>query len=393
MQTSNQKAVVVAYGRSAVAKSGKKGALRQMHPVTIGGLTLKGVLEKLPQLPVSEIEDVIVGCAIPERKQGYNMARLVAARAGLPDTACGMTVNRFCSSGLQTIALAAAQIECGMADVLVAGGVESMTACPVNVDISDTFDPDLVASRKEEYMPMGLTAENVAVRFGVTRREMEEMAVESHRRAAAAQDAGKFRDEIIPLPGVDVEGAPICFDQDQGIRRDTNLETLAGMKPCFKENGLVTAATSSQTSDAAAFVVLMSQAKAKELGIRPIATMEHFAVAGCAPDYMGLGPIYAVPKVLKRAGLTVADLDVVELNEAFAAQAIPCIKELGLDPERTNPNGGAMALGHPQGATGAFLTCKLLSELRRRNGAYGMVTMCIGGGMGAAGIYKMWDKQ
>lgn len=393
MQTSNQKAVVVAYGRSAVAKSGKKGALRQMHPVTIGGLTLKGVLEKLPQLPASEIEDVIVGCAIPERKQGYNMARLVAARAGLPDTVCGMTVNRFCSSGLQTIALAAAQIECGMADVLVAGGVESMTSCPVNVDISDTFDPDLVASRKEEYMPMGLTAENVAARFGVTRREMEEMAVESHRRAAAAQDAGKFRDEIIPLPGVDIEGAPICFDQDQGIRRDTNLETLAGMKPCFKENGLVTAATSSQTSDAAAFVVLMSQNKAKELGIRPIATLEQFAVAGCAPDYMGLGPIYAVPKVLKRAGLTVADLDVVELNEAFAAQAIPCMKELGLDPERTNPNGGAMALGHPQGATGAFLTCKLLSELRRRKGTYGMVTMCIGGGMGAAGIYKMWDEE
>ena len=393
MQTSNQKAVVVAYGRSAVAKSGKKGALRQMHPVTIGGLTLKGMLEKLPQLPASEIEDVIVGCAIPERKQGYNMARLVAARAGLPDTVCGMTVNRFCSSGLQTIALAAAQIECGMADVLVAGGVESMTSCPVNVDISDTFDPDLVASRKEEYMPMGLTAENVAARFGVTRREMEEMAVESHRRAAAAQDAGKFRDEIIPLPGVDIEGAPICFDQDQGIRRDTNLETLAGMKPCFKENGLVTAATSSQTSDAAAFVVLMSQNKAKELGIRPIATLEQFAVAGCAPDYMGLGPIYAVPKVLKRAGLTVADLDVVELNEAFAAQAIPCMKELGLDPEWTNPNGGAMALGHPQGATGAFLTCKLLSELRRRNGTYGMVTMCIGGGMGAAGIYKMWDEE
>ena len=240
---------------------------------------------------------------------------------------------------------------------------------------------------------MGLTAENVAARFGVTRREMEEMAVESHRRAAAAQDAGKFRDEIIPLPGVDIEGVPICFDQDQGIRRDTNPETLAGMKPCFKENGLVTAATSSQTSDAAAFVVLMSQNKAKELGIRPIATLEQFAVAGCAPDYMGLGPIYAVPKVLKRAGLTVADLDVVELNEAFAAQAIPCMKELGLDPERTNPNGGAMALGHPQGATGAFLTCKLLSELRRRKGTYGMVTMCIGGGMGAAGIYKMWDEE
>lgn len=389
MMEQHRQAVVVAYGRSAVAKSGKKGALRNMHPVTLGGLTLKGVLAKLPQLEPGQVEDLIVGCAIPERKQGYNMARLVAARAGLPDSVCGMTINRFCSSGLQAIALAAGQIACGVADIIVAGGIESMTACPVNLDISDTFDPELLSMREEEYIPMGLTAENVATRYGVSRREMDEMAVESHRRAAAAQDAGLFDEEIVPLPGVDAEGNTIVFDKDQGIRRDTTLEKLAGLKPCFREGGVVTAATSSQTSDAAAFVVLMTREKAEELGVKPIAVLESFAVAGCAPDYMGLGPIYAAPKALKKAGLTVADLDVVELNEAFAAQAIPCIKELGLDPAKTNPNGGAMALGHPQGATGAFLTCKLLSQLRRTGGRYGMVTMCIGGGMGAAGIYRM----
>lgn len=389
MMEQHRQAVVVAYGRSAVAKSGKKGALRNMHPVTLGGLTLEGVLAKLPQLEPGQVEDLIVGCAIPERKQGYNMARLVAARAGLPDSVCGMTVNRFCSSGLQAIALAAGQIACGVADIIVAGGIESMTACPVNLDISDTFDPELLSMREEEYIPMGLTAENVAARYGVSRREMDEMAVESHRRAAAAQDAGLFDEEIVPLPGVDAEGNTIVFDKDQGIRRDTTLEKLAGLKPCFREGGVVTAATSSQTSDAAAFVVLMTREKAEELGVKPIAVLESFAVAGCAPDYMGLGPIYAAPKALKKAGLTVADLDVVELNEAFAAQAIPCIKELGLDPAKTNPNGGAMALGHPQGATGAFLTCKLLSQLRRTGGRYGMVTMCIGGGMGAAGIYRM----
>lgn len=355
MEKQHNEAVVVAYGRSAVAKSGKKGALRQMHPVTIGGLTLKGVLEKVPELDPALVEDVIVGCAIPERKQGFNFARLMVARAGLPDSVCGMTVNRFCSSGLQAIALAASQIECGIADVIVAGGVESMTACPVNLDISDTFDSELLAMRKEEYIPMGLTAENVAERYGITRREMEELAVESHRRAAAAQDAGKFDDEIIPLPGVDPEGNDIVFDKDQGIRRDTNLETLASMKPCFKENGRVTAATSSQTSDAAAFVVLMSRSKAEELGIPPVAVLEGYAVAGCEPDYMGLGPIYAVPKVMKKTGLTVSDMAVVELNEAFAAQAIPCMRKLGLDPAKTNPNGGAMALGHPQGPPGPSL--------------------------------------
>ena len=268
-----------------------------------------------------------------------------------------------------------------------------MTSNPVNLDISWTFDPELLKTRPEEYMPMGLTAENVAERYGITRREMEELAVESHRRAAKAQDEGRFAHSIIPVPGVDTEGNPIVFDQDQGIRRDTSMETLAKLKPCFKEDGLVTAATSSQTSDAAAFVVLMSAEKAKSLGIPAIATLEGYAVAGLEPDYMGLGPMYAVPKVMEKTGLRIADMDVIELNEAFAAQAIPCMRELGLDPEKTNPNGGAMALGHPQGATGAFLTCKALDELKRTNGKYGLVTMCIGGGMGAAGVYKMCENH
>ena len=385
--------VVVGYGRSAVAKSDKKGALRETHPVSLGGLVLKGVVERVPNLEPAQIEDVIVGCAIPEGKQGFNFARLISAQAGFPDSACGMTVNRFCSSGLQAIALAASQIETGVCDVIVAGGVESMTSNPVNLDISWTFDPELLKTRPEEYMPMGLTAENVAERYGITRREMEELAVESHRRAAKAQDEGRFARSIIPVPGVDTEGNAIVFDQDQGIRRDTSLETLAKLKPCFKEGGLVTAATSSQTSDAAAFVVLMSAEKAKSLGIPAIATLEGYAVAGLEPDYMGLGPMYAVPKVMEKTGLRIADMDVIELNEAFAAQAIPCMRELGLDPEKTNPNGGAMALGHPQGATGAFLTCKALDELKRTNGKYGLVTMCIGGGMGAAGVYKMCEKH
>ena len=383
------KTVVVAYGRSAVAKSGKKGALRNLHPIDMGGLVLKGVMEKIPKLDPALVEDVILGCAIPEAKQGLNPARLVAARAGLPYTACGLTVDRFCSSSLQAVALAAWQIEAGQADCIVAGGIESMTALPMTLDRSGDMDPWLLEHDPAQYISNGETAENVAEKYNVTREEMDRLALESHRKAAAAQDAGYFDEQIIPLPGVDAEGNEIVFDKDQGIRRDTTLEKMASMKPCFRENGRVTAATSSQTSDAAAFVVLMRDSKAKELGIRPVAELLSFAVAGCEPDYMGLGPIYAAPKALEKAGLTVADMDVVELNEAFAAQAIPCMRTLGLDPAKTNPNGGAMALGHPQGATGAFLTIKALNELRRTGGKYAMVTMCIGGGMGAAGIYKL----
>lgn len=386
-----QNVVVVAYGRSAIARSGKKGALREMHPVEMAGTVLAGVLKKVPQLDPALIEDVILGCAIPEQKQGLNPGRLVAAAAGLPDCVPGMTVDRFCSSGLQSIAIAAAQIECGMNEVLVAGGFESMTALPMTIDRSADVSPWLMENAPEAYLPMGLTAENVAQRYGITREEMDAFAVESHRKAAEAQDAGKSVDEIIPLPGVDDEGNAIVFDKDQGIRRGTSMEGLSQLKPCFKKTGVVTAATSSQTSDGAAFVVLMSESRAAELGIQPIAKFRGFAVAGCEAAYMGMGPAYAVPKVMEQTGLSVEQMDVIELNEAFAAQAIPCMRELGLDPAKVNPNGGAIALGHPMGATGAYLTCKALNELKRTGGKYALVTMCIGGGMGAAGIYEMMD--
>lgn len=383
--------VVVAYGRSAVAKSGKKGALRQTHPVELGGQVLKGMLErKLPQLDPALIEDVIVGCAQQDQAQSFNIARLIASAAGLPHSVPGMSLNRFCSSGLQAIAVAAGQIEAGLSEILVAGGVESMSVVPMNLDHSKDLSPAILKDDPDQYMSMGLTAENVAARYQIKREEMDAMAVKSHAKAAAAQDAGKFADEIIPLPGLDADGILITFDQDQGLRRGTSVESLAALKPCFKEDGAVTAATSSQVSDGAGFVVLMSEYRAKELGIRPIARFISFAVAGCEPDVMGLGPIFAVPKALKLANLTIGDMDVIELNEAFAAQAIPCMRELGLDPDKVNPNGGAMALGHPLGATGAILTCKILSELKRTGGRYGLVTMCIGGGMGAVGIYEMY---
>ena len=382
------KTVVVAYGRSAVAKSGKKGALRQLHPIDMGGLVLKGVMEKIPQLDPALVEDVILGCAIPEAKQGLNPARLVAARAGLPYTACGLTVDRFCSSSLQAVAQAAWQIEAGQADCIVAGGIESMTALPMTLDRSGDMNPWLLENDPNQYISNGETAENVAEKYNVTREEMDALALASHQKAAHAQDAGYFDEQIIPLPGVDADGNPIVFDKDQGIRRDTSMEKMASMKPCFRENGRVTAATSSQTSDGAAFLVLMSRDKAAELGIKPLASFLGFCVGGLDPAYMGLGPIYAVPKVMEYTGLTVNDMDVIELNEAFAAQVSPCIKELGMDPAKVNPNGGAMALGHPLGATGAVLSCKAISELRRTGGKYALVTMCIAGGMGAAGIFK-----
>lgn len=387
-----QNVVVVACGRSAIARSGKKGALREMHPVDMGGLVLQGILEReLPNLPKELIEDVIVGCAQPDLKQGCNPARAIAIRAGLPYSVPGVQINRFCSSGLQAVAMAAAQIESGMNEILVAGGIESMTAVPANYDRSEFFNPWILENEPGVYLPMGITAEKVAAKYNVTREEMDQFAVESHRKAAAARAAGKFADEIIPLPGLDAEGNPIIFDQDQGIREGTTLEKLAELKPCFIEDGLVTAATSSQTSDGAAFVVLMSEEKAKELGIKPIAKFIGFAAAGCDPAYMGEGPIHAVPKAMEMTGLSVDDMDVIELNEAFAAQSIPCIKGLGMNPEKVNPNGGAIAMGHPMGATGAFLTCKALNELKRTGGKYALITMCIGHGMGAAGIYEMCE--
>jgi acetyl-CoA acyltransferase len=379
---------VVAYGRSAIAKSGKKGALRNMHPVELGGKVLAEVLKKVPQLNTEDIDDVIVGCAQPEGKQGNQVSRLIALRAGLGHSVPAMTVNRFCSSGLQTIDIGATMIAAGQADVIVAGGVESMTAIPMFGDITPIAESWLLENEPGAYMPMGMTAEKVAELYGITREEMDALAVESHRKAAAAQDPGKFDGEIIPLDGVDDNGNPIVFDKDQGIRRSTTMESLAQLKTVFKEDGVVTAGTASQTSDGAGFVVLMSKEKVEELGIKPIAKFIAYQVAGCDPSLMGLGPMFAVPKVMKLAGLSVDDMDVIEINEAFAAQAIPCIRKLKFDLKKVNPNGGAMALGHPLGATGAFLTCKALSELERINGKYALVTMCIGGGMGAAGIYE-----
>ena len=384
----NREVIIAAYGRSAVCRA-RKGSFAGVHPIEYSAQVLKGVLGKIPQLDPADIEDVIMGCAVQHYKTSMNIAKSVAARAGLPECVSGHTINRFCSSGLQAIATAANAIAAGQGDVIIAGGVE---------DMSGTFEPypeeHQDAWLKEHapgaYMAMGITAENIVKSRGLTREEMDAMAVASHEKAAKAQAEGKLAPSIIPVTVTDEEGREKVVTEDEGIRPGTSMESLAKLKPCFiPETGTVTAATSSQTSDAAAFVVLMEEEKAKALGIRPIAKLRSFAVAGCDSTMMGLGPIYAVPKAMERAGLTMEDMDVVELNEAFAAQAIPCIQELKMDPEKVNPYGGAMALGHPMGATGAFLTCKALDYLQDNHGKYGLVTMCIGGGMGAAGIFEL----
>lgn len=383
---SNRDAVIVAYGRSPLARAGK-GSFANMHPVEYGAQTLRGVLDRLPGLDPALIDDVIVGCAVPEKFTGFNIARLIAQRAGLPDSVPGQTLTRFCSSGLQTIATAANAIKANEMDIIVAGGIERMTG--IFMGHPDEYqDPDLIEQCPASYMAMGITAENVAERYNISRAEMELMAVASHQKAAAAQEAGKFADEIVPIQ-VETEQGTVIAERDEGIRPSTTAEGLAALKPCFKPDGVVTAATSSQMTDGAAFVVVMAREVAERLGLTPIARFASFAVGGVPSEVMGIGPVVAVPKVMKRTQLTVADMDVIELNEAFAAQAIACIRELGLQEEKVNPNGGAMALGHPMGATGSVLMCKALSELKRTGGRYGLITMCIGGGMGAAGIVEM----
>lgn len=384
----SREVVIAAYGRSAVCRA-RKGSFAGTHPIEYSAQVLKGVLDKIPQLDRADIEDVIMGCAVQHNKTSMNIAKSVVARAELPECVSGHTINRFCSSGLQAIATAANAIAMGQGDVIVAGGVEDMTGtfAPYPEENQDAW---LNEHAPGAYMAMGITAENIVKNRGLTREEMDQMAVESHQKAAKAQKEGKLAPSIIPVTVIDADGNEKVVTEDEGIRPGTSLESLANLKPCFiPEVGTVTAATSSQTSDAAAFVVLMAEDKAKELGIKPIAKLKSFAVAGCDATMMGLGPIYAVPKAMKRAGLTIDDMDVIELNEAFAAQAIPCIRELGMNPEKVNPYGGAMALGHPMGATGAFLTCKALDYLQDNNGTYGLVTMCIGGGMGAAGIFEL----
>lgn len=390
-----QEAYIVAYGRSAAAKA-KQGALFHERPDDVAAKVLQGVLKRIDgKFNKNMIEDVIVGTAFPEGLQGQNIARTIALRAGLSDTVPGQTVNRYCSSGLQTIAIAANQIMAGQGDILVAGGVELMSAVPMGGN-EPTNNPTLQYDDIGASYPMGLTAENVASQFDVSREDQDAYAVRSHQRAYDAQRDGRFKDEIIPIRVNSVEytnaGPKVhtnIFDQDEFIRPDTTMEALAKLRTVFKADGTVTAGTSAPLSDSAGFVVLMSGDKVKELGVTPIARFVGYKAVGVDPKIMGIGPAYAIPEVLSLSNLSVEDIDLIELNEAFASQTIASIKEVGLDISRTNVNGGAIALGHPLGATGAMLTARLLNEMGRRpDSRYGMVTMCIGVGMGAAAIFE-----
>jgi len=382
-------AVIVAYGRSAVARSGKKGALRNTHPIEYGSQTLLGVLKKIPELNPAEIEDLIVGCAKPEMPQRHNIGRLITLRAQLPYTVSAQTVNRFCASSLETVAIAANRIMTGQSDIIVAGGVESMTAIPLGIGDEAFIDKWLDENEPGAYIGMGMTAENVAQKYGITRKETEEFAAESQRKAVAAQQSGFFDKDIIPVDAMGEIGNVTIFDKDECIRAGTTTDKLATLKPSFSEEGIVTAGTSSPTSDGASMIVVMSAQKAAEKGLVPLARFVGYAVAGVDPNYMGIGPVSAVPKVLRQTGLSLDQMDVIELNEAFAAQSIPCIRELGLNPAKVNPNGGAIALGHPLGATGGILVSKAITHLREISGRYALITMCIGGGMGAAGIFEV----
>ncbi|HDG4446779.1 TPA: thiolase family protein [Staphylococcus aureus] len=390
-----QEAYIVAYGRSAAAKA-KQGALFHERPDDVAAKALQGVLKRIDgKFNKNMIEDVIVGTAFPEGLQGQNIARTIALRAGLSDTVPGQTVNRYCSSGLQTIAIAANQIMAGQGDILVAGGVELMSAVPMGGN-EPTNNPTLQYDDIGASYPMGLTAENVASQFDVSREDQDAYAVRSHQRAYDAQRDGRFKDEIIPIRVNSVEytnaGPKVhtnIFDQDEFIRPDTTMEALAKLRTVFKADGTVTAGTFAPLSDGAGFVVLMSGDKVKELGVTPIARFVGYKAVGVDPKIMGIGPAYAIPEVLSLSNLSVEDIDLIELNEAFASQTIASIKEVGLDISRTNVNGGAIALGHPLGATGAMLTARLLNEMGRRpDSRYGMVTMCIGVGMGAAAIFE-----
>jgi acetyl-CoA acyltransferase len=385
--------VLVSSVRTPVGRA-YKGTLRATRPDDLAAVAIKGALDRVPQLDPKEIEDVILGCAMPEAEQGNNVARTASLRAGLPVEASAMTINRFCSSGLQSIAMAAERIGSGSAEVIVAGGTESMSMVPMGGH-KISLNPWLVVHYPDAFLSMGLTAERVGQRFGITRQMADEFSLQSHQKALAAIRAGKFEDETVPVPvsfttpnGSKPKKQEIAFKIDEGPRSDTSLEALLSLKPAFHAKGTVTAGNSSQMSDGAAAAVVMSAEKAKALGIKPLVRYVSFATAGYKPEEMGLGPVFAIPKALKLAGLKLSDIDVIELNEAFAAQALAAIKEGGLDPARVNPNGGAIALGHPLGCTGAKLTATVIRELKRRNGRYGMVTMCVGGGMGAAGIFE-----
>ncbi|RMG95301.1 MAG: acetyl-CoA C-acyltransferase [Chloroflexi bacterium] len=388
-----REAVIVATSRTAVGKA-KRGTTRNWRSDEMAAAVIQDLLRKAEGLDPAEIDDVIIGCAMPEGAQGLNFARTIALRAGLPVDVPGMTVNRFCSSGLQTIAIAAERIIANGADVIIAGGAETMSLVPMT-GFRINPNPYMVSNMPEVYMSMGLTAERVAEEFEVSRHAQDEFALRSHQRAAAAYEKGLFRDEILPIEVEEVEPGPdgpvrrtFVLDRDEHVRPDTSLEKLASLKPVFKMNGTVTAGNSSPLSDGAAAVIVMERKKAESLGLKPLVRFVGFAVGGVRPEIMGVGPIAAVPKLLKRTGLSLDDIDLIELNEAFAAQAVAVIRELGFDEEKTNVNGGAIALGHPLGCTGAKLTVQIINEMKRRNAQFGMVTMCIGGGMGAAGIFE-----
>lgn len=385
--------VIVSALRTPVGR-GRKGTLANTRPDDLAALVLKTTLERTG-VPATEVEDVILGCAMPEGEQGLNIARLALLLAGFPDTVPGMTVNRFCSSGLQAVALAAQAVSSGMSECVIAGGVESMSMVPMT-----GYHPSMNLRLQREvpgaYLGMGLTAENLARKYSISREQADSFSVESHQKAVAAIQAGKFQDEIVPVPvrvdqrqGATISSSEKLFSVDELVRADANLETMAGLRPSFHVKGSVTPGNSSPISDGASAVMVMSKAKAKAHGLEPLAEFVSFAVGGVPPEIMGIGPVVAVPKALKLAGLELSQIDVIELNEAFAAQSIAVIQEMGLPSDKININGGAIALGHPLGCTGAKLTATAIHELRRRGGGYGLVTMCIGGGQGAAGILKV----
>jgi acetyl-CoA acyltransferase len=402
-------AVIVSSVRTAVGKA-PRGALRATRPDELAATAIRAALDRIPALDPREVADVILGCAMPEAEQGMNMARTASLRAGLPVEASAITINRFCSSGLQAIAMASERIMLGGAEVIIAGGAESMSMVPMGGN-KISPNPWLMDHYPDSYLAMGLTAENLARKYQITREQADAFSLASHQRALAAIAGGKFKDEIAPVQvhlasfaasAVAIAGGTVqgngrnprivetntTFDTDEGPRANTSLEALAKLPPAFQVHGTVTAGNSSQTSDGAAAAVVMSADRARALGLRPLARFVSYATAGCPPEEMGVGPVFAIPKALKLAGLSLKQIEVIELNEAFAAQALSVIQLAGLDPARVNPNGGAIALGHPLGCTGAKLTATILRELERRGARYGLVTMCVGGGMGAAGIFE-----
>ena len=377
-------AVIVSAARTPTGRA-IKGSFKDLRPDELATFAINGCLEKIPQLDISEVDDVIIGCAFPELEQGFNAARTIAIRAGLPTSSSAMTINRFCSSGLQAIALGCQQIMAGWSDVVMAGGFESMSTIPLG-GMKLCPNPYLMENYPEYYLNMGLTAEEVALRYNISRQSQDQFAFDSFQKGEQAVKSGRFKEEIVPVP-IEANNQRKIVDTDD-LKTDMTMEKIASSKPAFKLKGTVTASNSSQMSDGASALLIMSERKAVELNLKPLAILKAFAVAGCDPDIMGIGPIYAIPKALKRANLKLDEIELIELNEAFAAQSLACINTLDLNPEIINVNGGAIALGHPLGGTGAKLATSLLHEMEKRNLRYGMVSMCIGGGMGAAGIFE-----